>query len=337
MKKSVVVALAQVVRKYLILLTLASTLLAIPFGYYFSGIVAASKPLISNLVVVLAVLTIYPSMIQLKTEGLLKSMRKVKEILLSLIYVFLASPLLAVLVAPTLGDPYVGVGYVAANVVPASSDSLGYVLIAEGSIELATVLAVLTLIVGIPTIPLIISVYSSSVAISVPIEPIITSLAEILLLPLLVGQLTRYALVRRKGASYVEKTIKPHLSLATMLSMLALVFVLVLNQAMAIIAKPALAILIIVYQIGSYRSPALPVAVREQASQSILRGPPSSSADIDNKEPERCSRNGGHSLRPAVRVSSSAHTYNSAGPGRSLPPGGKLGEEAPELSALEPA
>jgi ACR3 family arsenite efflux pump ArsB len=247
-KKSVVAVLAQVVRKYLILLTLASTLLAIPLGYYFSRTVAASKLFISNLVVVLAVLTIYPSMIQLKTEGLLKSMRKVKEILLSLIYVFLASPLLAVLVAPTLGDPYVGVGYVAANVVPASSASLGYVLIAEGSIELATVLAVLTLIVGIPLIPLIISVYSSSVAISVPIEPIITSLVEILLLPLLVGQLTRYALVRRKGASYVEKTIKPHLSLATMLTMLALVFVLVLNQAMTIIAKPALAILIIVYQ-----------------------------------------------------------------------------------------
>jgi ACR3 family arsenite efflux pump ArsB len=198
--------------------------------------------------VVLAVLAIYPSMIQLKTEGLLKSMRKVKEILLSLIYVFLASPLLAVLVAPTLGDPYVGVGYVAANVVPASSASLGYVLIAEGSIELATVLAVLALIMGIPLTPLIISVYSSSVAIRVPIEPIITSLVEILLLPLPIGQLTRYALVRRKGVSYVEKTIKPHLSLATMLAMLALVFVLVLNQATTIIAKPALAILIIVYQ-----------------------------------------------------------------------------------------
>ena len=77
MKKSVVAVLAQVVRKYLILLTLASTLLAIPLGYYFSRTVAASKLFISNLVVVLAVLTIYPSMIQLKTEGLLKSMRKV--------------------------------------------------------------------------------------------------------------------------------------------------------------------------------------------------------------------------------------------------------------------
>ncbi|MCC6051394.1 MAG: bile acid:sodium symporter [Thermofilum sp.] len=246
--KSVVAALALVVRKYLILLTLASTLLAIPIGYYLSGVVAANRPLISNLVVVLAVLTIYPSMIQLKTEGLLKSMRKVKEILLSLIYVFLASPLLAILVAPTLGDPYVGVGYVAANVVPASSASLGYVLIAGGSVELATVLAVLTLVVGIPVIPLIIGAYSSSVAIPVPMEPIITSLVEILLLPLLAGQLTRYALARRRGVSYVEKTIRPHLSLATMLAMLALVFVLVLNQAMTIVAKPALAVLVIAYQ-----------------------------------------------------------------------------------------
>jgi predicted Na+-dependent transporter len=101
-------------------------------------------------------------MIQLKTEGLLKSMKKFKEILLSLLYVFAVSPLLAYLIAPTLGDPHnIGVGYFAANIVPASSASIGYVLIAGGSIELATVLAVLTLILGIPLIPVILGLYSS--------------------------------------------------------------------------------------------------------------------------------------------------------------------------------
>jgi ACR3 family arsenite transporter len=89
-------------------------------------------------------------MIQLKTEGLLKSMKKVKEILISLLYVFVISPLLAFLIAPTLGDPHIRVRYVVANVVPTSSASIGYVLIAGESIELATVLAVLTLILGIP-------------------------------------------------------------------------------------------------------------------------------------------------------------------------------------------
>ena len=46
----------------------------------------------------------------------------------------------------------------------------------------------------------------------------------------------------------MDKIIKPHLSLATMLSMLVLIFVLVLNQAMTIVNKPMLAVIIISYQ-----------------------------------------------------------------------------------------
>ncbi|MGY0288693.1 MAG: arsenic resistance protein [Candidatus Methanodesulfokora washburnensis] len=200
------------VKKYLIVYTILSTILALPIGYYFKDVIASNKALISNLVVILAILTIYPSMVQLKTEGLLKSFRSWKQIVLSMLYVFLLSSLLAFLIAPTLGDPHIGIGYVAANVVPASSASLGYVLIAGGSVELATVLAILSLFIGIPVIPLLISIYSSRASVPVPIEPIITSLLEVLILPLVAGQLTRYVIAGSKGLSYVDKNIKPHLS-----------------------------------------------------------------------------------------------------------------------------
>ncbi|MCC6054378.1 MAG: bile acid:sodium symporter [Thermosphaera sp.] len=247
-KKNTISWLADVVKKYLVLLSLFSTFLALPIGFYFNKTITSIKPLISNTILLLAFLTILPSMIQLKTEGLLKSMKKFKEILLSLLYVFAVSPLLAYLIAPTLGDPHIGVGYFAANIVPASSASIGYVLIAGGSIELATVLAVSTLILGIPLIPVILGLYSRSVSVSVPMEPVINSLVEVLVLPLILGQLTRYILIKRRGTPYVDRIIKPHLSLATMLSMLALVFVLVLNQAMTIINKPMLALTVIAYQ-----------------------------------------------------------------------------------------
>ncbi|MEM1604697.1 MAG: bile acid:sodium symporter [Fervidicoccaceae archaeon] len=240
--------LADVVKKYLVLFSLLSTLLALPIGFYFSKIIASNKHLISNIILMLAFLTIYPSMIQLKTEGLLRSMRKVKMILLSLVYVFIVSPLFAYFIAPTLGNPYIGIGYFVSNVVPASSASIGYVLIAGGSIELATILAVLTLIISIPLIPALISIYSSNISVSVPMKPIMSSLIEVLVLPLVLGQLTRYMLVKVKGSSYVDKTIKPHISLATMLSMLVLIFVLVLNQSTTIINKPMLALIIIAYQ-----------------------------------------------------------------------------------------
>jgi ACR3 family arsenite efflux pump ArsB len=243
-----IIRLSDHVKKYLIVYTFLSTILALPIGYYFKAIITFHQALISDLVVILAILTIYPSMIQLKMEGFLKSFRLWKQIALSMLYVFLLSPLLAFLMAPTLGDPHIGIGYVAANVVPASSASLGYVLIAGGSVELATALAILSLFIGIPVIPLFISSYGSKVSVPVPVEPIITSLLEVLVLPLVAGQLTRYTIAKRKGLPYVDKSMKPHLSLATMLSMLALVFVLVLNQAIRIITNSSLAILILAYQ-----------------------------------------------------------------------------------------
>jgi ACR3 family arsenite efflux pump ArsB len=60
-------------------------------------------------------------------------------------------------------------------------------------------------------------------------ELTMNSLVEVLVLPLILGQSTRYILIRRKSTPYVDKTIKPRLSLTTMLSMIALIFVLVLN------------------------------------------------------------------------------------------------------------
>jgi len=243
-KKSIINSLNNVVKKYFILISILSALLALALG----NVLVLDKTLTSNLVVFCAILTIYPSMIQLKMEGLLKSVKRLRQIALSIFYVFIVSPALAFLIAPHLGNPTIGVGYVMANVVPASSASLGYVLIAGGSIELATILAVLTLFIGIPVAPFLIRLYSGSVSIPVPIEPIITSLIEVLLLPRIVGQLTRYLIIKSKGLPYVEKTIKPHLSLATMLALAALIFVLMLNQARGVAKNPAIAILIIFYQ-----------------------------------------------------------------------------------------
>lgn len=225
-------------RKYLIVYTVVSVALAIPIGYYSRGFTAANKELFSNLVIFFAILTIYPSMVQLKTEGLAKSFRLWKPMLVSLAYVFILSPVIAFTLAPTFSNSQIGIGFVTANVVPASSASLGYVLIAGGSIELATALAVISLAIAIPAIPLFLGLYSSHVSTSVPTLAVMTSVLYILVLPFIVGQLTRYPILKRKGASFVNETIRPYLSLATMLSMFALIFVLVDKVSPTIVSKP---------------------------------------------------------------------------------------------------
>ena len=235
-------------RKYLILYTILIILLAIPIGYYYRAVIAPNKALISNFITAMAILTIFPSMIQLKTEGFVKSFKDWKSITIYLIYGYVLFPVLAMALSPTLGDPQVGVSFVAGNAVPASSASLGYVLIVRGNLELATALVLIAIIIGIPLIPLIIKSYANIASVPVPIESIVTSLVEVLIVPLLVGQTIRYIILKKKGRKYVDEYLKDPLSLWTMLAVLTLIFLLVFSQAAKIISDPLVAVKVIVYQ-----------------------------------------------------------------------------------------
>ncbi|AKA48773.1 hypothetical protein IX51_06280 [uncultured archaeon] len=239
--------LSEHIRKYLIVYTLLSVSVAIPVGYYTRQFTVINKGLFSDLVILFAIMTIYPSMIQLKTEGFAKELRSWKPIVVSLVYVFALSPLIAFIIGPTMGTS-IGTGFVVSNIVPASSASLGYVLIAGGSIELATALAIVSLVVSIPAIPLILGLYSSQASTSIPVEPIMMSVVYILILPLIAGQITRYLLIRWRGAVTVNKTSRKYLSLTTMMSMLALIFVLVDKEASVIISMPQIVGYLIGYQ-----------------------------------------------------------------------------------------
>lgn len=245
--KGPIASLSVHIKKYLIAYTLLSVGAAVLVGYYTEQFTAANKGLFSNLVILFAIMTIYPSMIQLKTEGFAKELRSWKPIVISLLYVFALSPFIAFALGPTMGSS-IGTGFVVSNVVPASSASLGYVLIAGGSIELATALAIVSLVVSIPAIPVILELYGSQASMAIPVEPIMMSVVYILILPLVAGQITRYFFIRRKGNAAFEKSSKKYLPLTTMTAMLALVFVLVDKEAAVIISMPQIVGYLIGYQ-----------------------------------------------------------------------------------------
>ncbi len=93
-----------------------------------------------------------------------------------------------------------------------------------------------------------IGLYSSSSSVAVPLGPILSSVLYILILPLIFGQLLRYYLVKKKGSVMTNMISKGYLSLATMLSMLALIFVLVDREAPVMISKPVLVGYLMGYQ-----------------------------------------------------------------------------------------
>lgn len=241
---------AEHMRKHLILYTVLTILLALPIGYYYKTWIAHNKELVSNLIVIMAILTILPSAIQLKIEGFMKNLKDWKSMIIFLLYVYVLVPVIAMALAPALGDPLVGIGFVTTNAVPASSASLGYVFIAGGSVELATALIIISTIIGIPVMPLIIKTYANIASVPVPIEVIIISLTEVLVAPLVVGQSIRYIILKKKGRKYVDEDLKPLLSLWTMLALLVLIFLLIFSQAAKVISNPLVAVKIIGYQVA---------------------------------------------------------------------------------------
>ncbi len=285
-----ILRLAEHVRKYLLIYVFMVIIIAFPLGYYLAPILRTYASIVKLVILGLAITTLYPSMIQLRIEKLSSETRyKLKELLIGLILIFIIAPLLAIWLASYLGNKYIGIGFVAANAVPASSASIAYVLIAEGNIELATVLAIISILGAIILAPLYISLYASTVSIHIPITTLAESVTIALITPLILGQITRYYLVKRRAKKilkdknskhpckeiprelngiedlmkYLEdaleciegkisKAIKPYLSLATMISMLLLITMLIMFKAQLLIAKPQIGVNIILFELLIY-------------------------------------------------------------------------------------
>ena len=267
-------------RRYLLLYVFLAIAIAMPIGYYHAGFFKAHKGLVKDAILFLAIGTLLPSMIQLRAGKMGREARsKWKETVVALIVIFLVAPAMAMLFAGHIGNRLIGIGYVAANSVPASSASVAYVMLAEGNIELATVLVILSVLIALFAAPLYIGLFAQSVHVNLPLTQLAKSVTIALLVPLILGQLIRYFLVTRRARELardpsaklscrsvvdgekeiveclenkISSRIKPILSTWTMVFMLILISLLIANKAGLLISKPGLAAYIITAQLGIY-------------------------------------------------------------------------------------
>lgn len=245
---NILVRLSYHLKKYLIIYTIIVLLLGVLCGNIWSEVIIENKSLLKSLIVLFAILTIYPSMIQLKTEHLMREFKNHRAMITGVIYVFIVSPLVAITLSPLFRNKMLSIGFVVSNIVPASSASIGYVLIAEGSIEVATALAIISLVGAVLLIPVYIGLYGTMISVAIPINKILMSIIYTLIIPMILGQATRYPLVKVKGTRFVNIDLKPYLSLATILSMLILITLLIMREATYVFKMPLIVVEIIVLQ-----------------------------------------------------------------------------------------
>ncbi|MEB3691801.1 MAG: bile acid:sodium symporter [Caldisphaeraceae archaeon] len=275
------IRLASHLRKYLLFYVLLVIAIAIPLGYHYAWFFKAHVQQMKILILSLAVSTLYPSMVQLKGEEMGPGVKaRVKETIIGVILIFIVAPFMAMLSATYISYRLVAIGFVASNAVPASSASIAYVMLAEGNVELATVLAIISIVGAVGIAPLYVGLYARSVSVSLPVSLLAESVAIALVLPLVLGQLTRYFLVKRRAKGLlrderisfpckkitnskmkettkciegkISANIRPYLSLATMVFMLLLISVLIANKAGLLIRKPTIAVDIIIAQFIVY-------------------------------------------------------------------------------------
>ncbi len=222
---------AEAVRKFLPIWVAISISLALIIGYFYPEI-SKLKPLIPFFLFVM----LYPMMINLKIEDVVKAAKSPKIISIALLMNFLLAPLLGALWAFILlrnTDPYLATGFILKIVVPCSGMVAAWTGYARGKVETALIIVALSLLLAIPLVPfwmwLLARIYVS-------IDPfmILQKIFFIIILPLVAGSITRKMLIRKLGMEKYRK-ISPDFPAVSTLGMLIMIFTIISTQARTII------------------------------------------------------------------------------------------------------
>lgn len=166
---------------------------------------------------------IYPMMMGLHFRALAGVMKQPRPLLLSLVYNFGATPLLAWLLLQLFGaTPELALGFYLVMLIPGTSMAMAYTGMAGGSLEVAAVTQAAGFIVAPFALPLYLHAFAQGQSIAVPLDSLAVAMATVLVLPMIAGALTRHFLVKAYGPPVMER-IKPLLGIVTVVCMLLLI------------------------------------------------------------------------------------------------------------------
>lgn len=201
-------------------------------GLLFPAFAAHQAGLFKTLTTVLIFLMIYPMMVNLNVGKLMEVAKDPKAVLLSLGYNFLVTPAISLALSALFfrNNPQIALGFWLVMLIPGGSMSLGYTGLAKGNLEVGAIALGLNFIVVPFTLPFIMHLLGGAYKVHVPLGSLISTVVLVLLVPLVLGDITRRIILRASGKKGYEAT-KPLLSSITMLGMLLVVAVIFFTKA----------------------------------------------------------------------------------------------------------
>jgi arsenite transporter len=239
-------ALQEHLNKWLLLYVVLAMGLGLFIGHPNAKWIQTHQSTVSNLTTLAVFFIIYPMMINLKLEALLKVGKNIKGLLLAVGYNFVWAPLIGwVLAKVFLTDPLLALGFLLVMVVPCSSMSIGYTGLTEGNLELATVVVALSFVLAVVAVPVWMTIFAANYQVPIPIQDMLMSILTVLIAPMVLGYLTRLALTRGLGETRFRQ-LQPLFPSLSLLAMYGIVFMIFFAKATMIVDKWQTVLLLLV-------------------------------------------------------------------------------------------
>ncbi len=212
----------------------ATMAIALVYGYYLPThyLVAFVLPF--------TLLMVYPMMINLQIQKILK-IKNVKLHIIAQFINFLIIPFVAFYLGQYFftGQPILLLGLLLIALLPTSGMTISWTGFAKGNITAAVIMTVFGLLLGSILAPFYIK-FLLGTSIHVPIFQVFKQIFLIIFLPLILGQITRFILLKKFGQRRYDETFKQKFPAISALGGLAVVFVAIALRAKVIFSSPAL-------------------------------------------------------------------------------------------------
>jgi len=211
--------------KNMIVYTLVVIVLGILFGHYLN------LKSLSSLILPIVFIMIFPMMVNLSISSLKKIKGSTKPLVEALILNFICAPLFMWLLTYIfISDPKIKLALMLLSIAPASSMGLGYIGLAEGHMLSGAIIVAFAFLASIFVYPFVGHYFALGANIPVPITLILKNLLTILILPFVLGIMTREYVERKHGKEKFLK-IKPYFSTVTLTFLYILIFIIFASKA----------------------------------------------------------------------------------------------------------
>ena len=200
---------------------------------------------LKSLIAPFTFLMVYPMMVSLKIRKVFEG-GDAKTQMLTQIINFGVVPFVALWAGQTFfpDRPYMALGLLLAGLVPTSGMTISWTGFARGNVASAVKMTVIGLTLGSLATPFYVQAFMGA-RIGVDLLAVMRQIVLIVFLPMALGALTRWMLVRKYGQKEFQKSLAPRFPALSTLGVLGIVFIALALKAGTIAASPGLLMLIL--------------------------------------------------------------------------------------------